>query len=73
MENVSPVPIPTLSKNMDEQFKLTHKVVGVVDQANKKICLTLLGYNVDNPETRFAQVRLFIRKKEDENSKKKSL
>ena len=51
---------------MDEQHKLAHKVVVVVDRANKKICGTLLRYNVDKLESSYAQVRLFRRKKEDE-------
>ena len=59
--------IPTMSKDMDEQFKLAHKVVDVVDRANKKICVTLLRYNMDKPESSYAKVRLFARKKEDEN------
>ena len=50
-ENLIPVLIPTVSKNMDEQLKLSHKVVDVVDLANKKICVTLLRYNVDKPES----------------------
>ena len=65
-ENLSPVVIPTPSKDMHEQLRLTHKVVDVVDQANKKNCVTLLRYNVDKPESFCAQVRLFARKKEDE-------
>ena len=65
-ENLTPVPIPTMSRNMDEQLKLAHKVVDVVDRTNGKICVTLLRYNVDNPESSYAQVRLFARKKEDE-------
>ena len=55
-----------MSKDMDEQLKLTHKIVYVVDRANRKICVTLLRYNVDKPESSFAQVRLFARKKGDE-------
>ena len=55
-ENLSPVLIPTMSKDMDEQFKLAHKVVGVVDRAKRKICVTLLRYNVDKPESSCAQV-----------------
>ena len=51
---------------MDEQLKLAHKVVDVVDRANKKICVTLLQYNVDKPESSYAQVGRFARKKEDE-------
>ena len=65
-EYLSPVMIPTMSRDMDEQLKLAHKVVDVVDRANRKICVTLLRYNVDKPESSYAQVRLFARKKEDE-------
>ena len=55
-----------MSKDMDEQLKLSHKVVDVVDRANKKIRVTLLRYNVDKLENSYAQIRLFARKKEDE-------
>ena len=65
-ENLMPVVIPTISKDLDKQPKLAHNVVDVVDRANKKICVTLLRYNVDKPESSNAQVRLFSRKKEDE-------
>ena len=65
-ENLTPVLIPRMSRDMDEQLKLAHKVFDVVDRTNKKICVTLLRYNVDKPESSYAQVRLFARKKEDE-------
>ena len=65
-ENLTPVLIPTLSRDMDEQLKLAQKVVDVVDRTNRKICVTLLRYNVDEPESSYAQDRLFARKKEDE-------
>ena len=39
-ENSIPVLIPTMSKDMDEQLKLAHKVVDVVDRENGKICVT---------------------------------
>ena len=55
-----------MSKDMDRQLKLAHQFVDVVDRLNRKICVTLLGYNVDKPESSYAQVRLFARKKEDE-------
>ena len=35
-ENLTPVLIPTKSKDMDEQLKLAHKVVELVDRANRK-------------------------------------
>ena len=51
---------------MEEELKLVHKVIDVVDCPNRRICVTLLRYKVDNPETSYAQVRLFGRKKEEE-------
>ena len=51
---------------MDEQFKLAHKVVDVVDRPYRKNCMTLLLYTVDKPESSCTQVRLFARKKKDE-------
>ena len=65
-ENWSLALIPTMSKDMDEQLKLAHKVVDVVDRANRKICVTLLWYNVDKLVSSCAQVQSFARKKEDE-------
>ena len=66
VEYLTPVLIPTMSKDMDEQLKLAHKLVYVVDRANRKICVTLLRYKMNKPESSYAQVRLFSRKKEDE-------
>ena len=65
-ENLTPVLIPTMSKDMDEKLKLAHKVIIKVDWADRKICVTLMRYNVEKPERSYAQVRLFERKKEDE-------
>ena len=65
-EILSPVLIPIMSNDIDEQLKLAHKIVDVVDRANRKICVTLLRYNVDKPESSYAQVRISARKKEDE-------
>ena len=69
-EILTSVVIPTMSSDMDEQLKLAHTVVDVVDRTNRKICVTLLRYNVDKPESSYAQVRLFARKKEDEKFQK---
>ena len=65
-QNLSTALQSTLSKDMEEQLKLVHKVIDVVDRPNRRICVTLLRYKVDNPETSYAQVRLFGRKKEEE-------
>ena len=46
-ENLIPVLIATISKHMDEQLKRAHKVVDLVDGANKKICVFLPWYSVD--------------------------
>ena len=64
-EHLSPVLIATISKDMDEKLKPAHKVVDVVDRANTKICVTQLRYNVDKPESSYAQVRLFAMREED--------
>ena len=64
-QNLSPVVQSTLSKDMEEQLKLVHKVIDVVDCPNRRICVTLLRYKADNPET-YAQIRLFGRNKEEE-------
>ena len=66
-QNLSPFLQSTLSKDMEEQLRLVHKVINVVDCPNRRICVTLLRYKMDNPETSYAQVRLFGRKMEEEN------
>ena len=65
-ENLFPVMIPTMSKDMDKQLKLAHEVVDVLDRANRQIFVTLVWYNVDKPESSYAQVRFLARNKEAE-------
>ena len=66
-QNLSPVLQSTLSEDMEVQLKFVQKVIDVVDRPNRRICVTLLRKEVDNLETSYAQVRLFGRKKEEEN------
>ena len=65
-EKLSPVLILTLSNDMDEQIKLSHKGIDEVDQANRKKRLTLLRYKVEKPESSNDQVQIFAKKKEEE-------
>ena len=65
-ENLPPVQVKLLAKDMEEQLKLTQKVVEVVDRLHRKICVTMLRYNVEEPETSYFQVRLFGRRKDEE-------
>ena len=65
-QKLSPVLQSTLSNGMDEQLKLVHKVIDVVYRPKRRICVTLLRYQVDNPDTSYAQFRLFGRKNEEE-------
>ena len=65
-QSLSPVLQSTVFKNMEEQLKLVHKVIDVVDCPNRRICVTLLRHKADNPETSYAQVCLFGRKREKE-------
>ena len=53
---------------MDEQLKLDHKTVAVVDRARR----TLLWYNMDKPGSSYAPLRIFTKKKEDEKFQQKS-
>ena len=64
-QNLFPVLQSTMSKETEEQLKLVHKVIDVVDRPNRRICVTLLRYKVDKPETSYAQVA-FRTEKEDE-------
>ena len=65
-QNLSPLPQSTLSKDMKEQLKLVHKVIDLVDHPKRRIFVTLLRYKADNPDTSYAQVRLFESKTEQE-------
>ena len=42
-----------------------------MDRADRKICVTLLRYNLDKPESSYDQVRIFSRKKGDEKFQQK--
>ena len=73
-ENLSPVQIPTISKEMDGQLKLQgngwttqagSQSSWCCDRANRNIYVTLLRYDVDKPESSYAQVRFFARKEEE--------
>ena len=50
---------------MEEQLKLVNKTIDVVSHPNRRICVTLLRDKADNPETFYAQTRLFGRKDEE--------
>ena len=63
-ENMSPVPIPTMSKDKDKQLKLADRVADVVGRANGKFCVTLLRYNVAESDLSYTQVRLIAREKQ---------
>ena len=65
-QNLSQVLQSTPSKDMEEQLKLAHQMIDVVDCPNRRFCVTLLRYKVENPESSYAQVRLFGRKREEE-------
>ena len=51
---------------MEEQLKLTHKVIEIVDRPHRKICVTMLRYIVQKPETSNVQVGLFGRRGDKE-------
>ena len=65
-ERLSPVLIATMSKDIEEELKLPQKVIDVVDNANGQICVTLLWYIVERPQSSYTQVRFFPKEKEEE-------
>ena len=65
-ENLPPVQVKLLAKDMEEQLKLAQRVVEVVDRPHRKFCVTMLHSNVEKPETSYVQVRLFGRRKDEE-------
>ena len=65
-QNLPPVVQSTLSKDMEQQLKLVRKVTDFVDCLKRRICVTLLRFKEDNPQTSYAQVRLFGRKTQEE-------
>ena len=65
-ENLPPVQVKLLGKDMEEQLKVTHKVVGVADRKHRMICVTMLRYNLEKPKTSYVHVRLFGRRKDEQ-------
>ena len=65
-ENLPPVQVKLLAKDMEEQLKLTHKVAEVVDRPYTRICVTMRRYNVEKPKSSYVQVQLFGRRKDEE-------
>ena len=65
-ETFQPMLIPRRSQDKDDPLELAEKMIDVVDRAKILTCVTLLRYNVEKPESSYAQVRLFSKKKEEE-------
>ena len=57
-ENLPPVQVKLLAKDTEEQLKLTQKVLEVFQRLHRKICITMLRYNVEKPDTSHIQVHL---------------
>ena len=63
---MSPKQITTTFRGIEEQINLVPKVIDVVDEPNTKLCVTLLLYSVDEPESSPAQGQIVARKKEED-------
>ena len=66
-ENLPYINVVGLSRDIGEQLKHVHKVTEIAEGAKRKVCVTLLRYKEDSPETSYAQIRLFTRRAEEEN------
>ena len=56
------VQMKLLAKNIEEQLKLTHRVVKIVDRPHRMICVTMLRYNVEKPETSYPSAIVWNKK-----------
>ena len=56
--------IATKSKNMDEQLKLAHKLIDIVDRANRKFCVTQQRNKLDKRKSSCVRLVRFIARKE---------
>ena len=56
-----------MSRDTEEQLKVVHELVVVVDSPYRKIFVTLLQINVDKKGSSYAQIRIIAIKKEEEN------
>ena len=65
-ENLPLVQMKLLAIDMEEQLKLTHKIVEVVDRPHRKICVTMLRYNAEKPEISLVQRRMFGKRRDEE-------
>ena len=66
-ESLPNINVVALSRDIDEQLKHVHKVTEIVEGAKRKVCVIFLRYKKDNPETSYAQIRLFTHRTEEEN------
>ena len=55
-ENLPPVQVKLLAKDMEAQLKLIHKVVEIVGRPHRKICVTMLRYKVEELEISYVAV-----------------
>ena len=62
---LQPITIGPFARDMETQLKMAHKVYIVVQEPHRKICVTMLRYNVNNPKSSYVQIRLFVPQQND--------
>ena len=72
-QKLSLIPIPTKTKDMDEQLKQAHKIVDVLDCPKRKIRVTMLRCNVDKPKRSEYNVQLLAGRRRTRNFNKLSM
>ena len=55
-ENLPAVLVKLLANDVEEQLKHKQKDVEVFDRPHRKICVTMLRYNLEKPQTSYVQV-----------------
>ena len=62
---LSLIEITNKFKDLPEQVNLVNKMVDVVDKSNRDFYVLLLQYNVEKPQSFYAQVQIFAKRKEE--------
>ena len=66
-QNLSPIHIPTMSKDRDKQFELAQRSVDIFDCPKRKICVSMQRYKTDKPQRFCSQVRFYKQSRKERN------
>ena len=68
-DNLTALTLPHFARDLEIQLKQVQKAYDVVDRSHRKVIVTMMRYKIDEPDTSYVQVRLFGRRKVEEDFK----